>query len=381
MDFSFSDEQRMVRDTLRAFARDVLLPKYTHWDRTEQFPRAIWGQMGALGLFGLRAPLAYGGQETDCVTAGLAIEETARGDFNVCYGILNCALIGDILAKFASESVRERWLRPMIAGDTVLCVCLTEPQGGSDAAGIRTRAEKRGEGYVLSGEKSAITLLMVGDAALVFAKTDPAAGARGVSAFLVPLDAPGVTRHAYADMGARGIVRGSLFLDSVFVPAENLVGPENGGFSRVMQAFDYTRALIGLMCLGAAQVTLEETVTYLKERKAFGRPISSNQGASFPLAKWAARMEMARWLCYRTLWLRDQDLPHTGEAAMCKMEIPKLCADAIQDCLVLHGHAGYTKDFPVEQRLRDVIGQIIADGPPQIMKLIVARQLFGRDYV
>lgn len=371
----------MMQDSLRGFARDVLLPKYMHWDRTETFPRDIWRRMGGLGLFGLRAPAAYGGQDADCVTAGLAIEETARGDFNVCYGMLNAALIGDILAKWASEPVRAAWLAPMIAGEKVLCVCLTEPQGGSDAAAIRTSAERRGDSYVLNGEKSAVTLLMAGDAAVVFARTDRNAGAKGVSAFLVPLDAAGVSRQPYQDMGARSILRGSLFLDNVVVPAENLIGPENGGFSRVMQAFDYTRALIGLMCLGAARQTLDETVEYLKNRKAFGKPISTYQGASFPLATWAARMEMARWLCYRTLWLRDQGQPHTREAAMCKMEIPKMCADAIEECLVLHGHYGYTKDYPVEQRLRDVIGQIIADGAPQIMKMIVARDLFGRDFV
>ena len=381
MDFSLTDEQRMLQDSVRAFARDVLLPKYTHWDRNSEFPREIWPQMGALGLMGLRVPEAYGGQGADCVTAGIAMEEVARGDFNCCYGMLNCCFAGDILGKFASDSVKARWLPAMAAGEKVLCVCLTEPHCGSDAAAIRTRAVRRGDTYVLNGEKSAITLLMVGDAAIVFAKTDPAGGAKGVSAFLVPLDLPGITRHPYSDMGARGIVRGSLFLDNVTIPADSLIGPEGGGFSRVMQAFDYTRALIGLMCLGAAQITVEETITYLKGRTAFGQPLSKNQGVSFPLASWAAKMEMARWLCYRTLWLRDQDLPHTKEAAMCKMEVPVLSTAAVHECMILHGHYGYTKDYPVEQRLRDVVGQEIADGTPQIMKLIVARELFGREFV
>jgi cyclohexanecarboxyl-CoA dehydrogenase len=381
MDFSFSEEQRMVADSVRAFARAELAPKYTFWDRNDEFPRALWPKLGALGLFGLRAPVAYGGQEGDCVTAGLAIEEAAKGDFNVCYGILNSSLIGDILAKFASPDVKQQWLPPMTAGKKVLCVCLTEPHCGSDAAAIRTRAERRGDRYVLNGEKSAITLLMVGDAAVVFAKTDPSAGARGVSAFLVPLDAPGVTRYPYSDMGARGILRGSLFLEEVEIPADNLIGPENGGFSQVMQAFDYTRALIGLMCLGAAQTAIDETIAYVKQRKAFGRPLSTNQGVTFPVAEWSAKIEMARWLCYRTLWLRDQGLPHTREAAMCKMQAPDIAVGAIHECPILHGHYGYTKDFPIEQRLRDVIGQEIADGAPQIMKIIVARDLFGRDFV
>jgi cyclohexanecarboxyl-CoA dehydrogenase len=381
MDFAFSEEQTMVGDAVRAFAERELLPRYTYWDRNDEFPRPHWRQMGALGLFGLRVPVEHGGQGSECITAGLAIEEVGRGDFNCGYGLLNCSFAGDLLGKFASEGVKRAWLPRMAAGEMIPCVCLTEPHCGSDAAAIRTRAVRKGASYVLDGEKSSITLLMVGDAGIVFAKTDPAAGAKGVSAFLVPLDSPGVSRHAYSDMGARGILRGSLFLENVEVPADNLIGPEGGAFTRVMQAFDYTRALIGLMCLGAAQVTLEETVRYLKERQAFGRPISTNQGASFPIAEWAAKMEMARWLCYRTLWLRDRGLPHTKEAAMCKMQAPDIAVGAIHDCLILHGHYGYTKDLPVEQRLRDVIGQQIADGTPQIQKLVVARDIFGRDFV
>jgi len=381
MDFSFSDEQKLVQDSVSAFAKRDLLPKYAYWDRHDEFPREQWLKMGELGVLGLRVPVAYGGQDAECVTAGIAMEEVARGDFNCCYGMLNCCLIGDILSKFASEAIKQTWLPAMAAGEKVLCVCLTEPHCGSDAAAIRTRAVRKGGSYVLNGEKSAITLLMVGDAAVVFAKTDPSAGAKGVSAFFVPLDLPGITRSPYSDMGARGIVRGSLFLENVEIPAENLLGPEGGGFSRVMQAFDYTRALIGLMCLGAARATLDETVDYVKQRQSFGKPLSKNQGVTFPLAQWATKIEMARWFCYRTLWLRDQGQPHTVEAAMCKMEAPLIASAAVHECLILHGHYGYTKDFRVEQRLRDVIGQEIADGAPQIMKIIVARDLLGREFV
>ena len=381
MDFAFSEEQKIIAASLRDFATQELLPHYTHWDRTGQFPAEIWKKMGTMGLLGMRVPETYGGQDFDCVTAGLAIEETARGDFNVCYGILNSSFAGDLLSKHASEAVKATWLPPMVAGEKVICVCLTEPQGGSDAASIRTRAERQGDHYILNGEKSAITLLMAGHAGIVFAKTDPAAGARGVSAFLVPFDAPGITRHPYSDMGSKGIVRGSMFLNDVKVSAENLIGPENGAFSRVMQTFEYTRGLIGLMCIGAAQVTLEETITYTKNRIAFGQPITKNQGVSFPVAEWHARLTMARWHCFRTLWLRDQGLPHNCEAAICKGFVPELCVGAIQDCMVLHGHYGWTQDLPVEQRLRDVAGQIIADGTPQIQKLIIARELFGREFV
>jgi cyclohexanecarboxyl-CoA dehydrogenase len=381
MDFSLSEDQTLIVEAVRKFAALELLPRYTYWDRHGQFPAALWPKMGALGLFGLRVPTAYGGSDSSCVTAGLAIEEAARGDFNCCYGVLNCCFAGELLGSHGSDAVRQAWLPPMAAGDKVLCVCLTEPHCGSDAAALRTRAVRHDDRYVLNGEKSAITLLMAGHAGIVFAKTQPDQGARGVSAFLVPFDLPGISRHSYSDMGARGILRGSMFLQNVEIPATHLIGEEGGAFSRLMQTFDYTRALIGLMCLGAAQITLEETIRYLKDRKAFGRPVSTNQGVSFPVAEWAARIEMARWLCLRTLWLRDQGMPHTREAAMCKMQAPDIAVGAIHECLILHGHYGYTQDYPVEQRLRDVIGQQIADGTPQIQKLIVARALFGRDFV
>jgi cyclohexanecarboxyl-CoA dehydrogenase len=381
VDFSFDEAQATVIDVVRHFAEKELLPKYMYWDRHDEFPHDPWAKMADIGLFGMRIPASLGGQDYDCLTAGLAIEQTARGDFNCCYGILNTCFAGELLGSFAREPVKRAWLPHMAAGRAIPCVCLTEPHCGSDAAAIRTQATRVGNEYVLNGEKSAVTLLMNGHFAIVFAKTDATAGAGGISAFLIPLDSAGVERRVYSDMGARGIRRGSLFLTEVRVPAENLIGTEGGAFAEVMRAFDYTRALIGLMCIGAAQITLDETIEYLRGRRAFGKPISSNQGVSFPLAEWSAKLEMARWLCYRTLWLRDRGESHTREAAMCKMLAPEFAVGAIHECLILHGHYGYTKDYPVEQRLRDVIGQQIADGTPQIQKMIVARSIFGREFV
>lgn len=380
MDFSLTEAQLLLRDSLGEFARRELRPHYARWDRNREFPAQLWPRLGDMGVFGLRTPERHGGGDLSYLEAGMAIEQVARGDFNVCYGILNACFAGDILSRFASPDLCETWLRPMAAGKTVVSVLLTEPHCGSDAASIRTSAARHGDHYVVNGEKSAITLLMAAHAGILFAKTAPEKKAAGVSAFLLPLDTPGLSRSPYEDMGAKGIVRGSLFLDNVRLPAANMIGPENAGFTQVMQTFDYTRALIGLMCLGAAEQTLEETIGYVKQRQAFGQPISKNQGVSFPLAEARAKLEMLRWLCYRTLWLRDQGLPHTAEAAMCKAEGPTLCADIIRDCLVLHGHYGYTQDFPVEQRYRDVLGQIIADGAPQIMKMIIARHMLGRDF-
>ncbi len=380
MEFKLTDVQESMVATVRKFATKELLPKYRYWDENEQFPREQWQKMAELGLLGLRVSQEYGGQATDCVTAGLMAEEVARGDFSCGYGVLLTCLIGDILDRFATESVKRTWMGPMAEGEKILSIALTEPHCGSDAAALKAKAVRKGDKYILNGEKSSISLLLASDAAVVFARTS-AAGAKGISAFLVPMDLPGISRFPYDDMGEKAIVRGSLFMEDVEIPAENLIGNEDTGFIQVMQGFDYSRALIGLMCVGTAQQTLNETIDYVKERKAFGKPLSQNQGISFPIVEWISKIDIIRWLCYRTLWLRDNGLPHTKEAAMCKWLGPETAAAAIHNCLLLHGHYGYTTDFPVEQRLRDVIGLQIGDGTMQVQKMIIGRELFGREFV
>lgn len=381
MDFALSDEQALLQRIVGGFAREELLPHYREWDRTGAFPRALWRRMGELGLTGARAPRAYDGQELDAVTTGIAAEEVARGDFNLAYGVLMPALCGEILAGFGGERVKREWLAPMARGEAVLGLALSEPGAGSDAKMITTGAARDGDDYVISGEKSGISLLMAADALVLFAKTDPDAGARGVTAFLVPTALPGITRTPFDDMGSRAVQRGAIFLDAVRVPAEYRIGDEGQGFRSVMNGFDLSRFLIALMCLGAAEASLEATIAYVREREAFGRPIARFEGVSFPIAEHATLLEAARWLCLRGLWLRDQGLPHTKEAAMAKWWAPKAAVDCIHDCLLLHGQYGYTRDLPFEQRLRDVIGLEIGDGTAQISKIVVARELLGREYL
>ena len=200
---------------------------------------------------------------------------------------------------------------------------------------------------------------------------------RTVSAFVIPADTPGITRTRFDDFGSESVGRGSLFFDNVAVPAENRLGDEGGGFYQVMQGFDYSRALIGLQCCALAQASLDETWQWVQERETFGRPLAQYQGVTFPLAEGETLIHAARLLCYETLWLRDQGRPHTDKAAMCKWFAPKTAADVIHNCLLAHGHAGYSKDSPHQQRLRDVIGLEIGDGTAQISKLIIAREKIG----
>jgi cyclohexanecarboxyl-CoA dehydrogenase len=379
MDLAFSPEQEELVRILRQFARRELAPQSARWDRSAEFPAEAWRRMGELGLLGLRVPAAYGGQESDFVTFGIAMEEIGRGDFSCTYGIQLAGLAGEILGRSATEEIRTRWLPPTARGEAVVALALTEPGAGSDAANLACRAERDGDHYVLTGEKSGISLGMVAQAAIVFARTDPAGRARGVSAFLVPLDRPGVSRSPLRDMGTRAIARAVLAFDRVRVPVSHRLGEEGTGFYQVMQGFDYNRIGIALACLGVAQQSVEETIAYVKERKAFGHAIARFQGVSFPIAEAATHLEACRWLCYRALWLADHGRPHTKESAMTKWWGPRLAVDTIHQCLLLHGHYGYTDELPFEQRMRDVIGLEIGDGAAEVMKMVVARELMGRE--
>jgi cyclohexanecarboxyl-CoA dehydrogenase len=379
MDFAFSPEQEELIRTLRAFARKELQPRSAHWDKSGEFPWEVFRQMGELGLLGLRIPAAHGGQNSDYLTFGIAMEEIARGDFACTYGLQLAGLAGEILGRSGSNEVKTRWLPPTARGETVVALALTEPGVGSDAANLTCRAERDGDGYVISGEKSGISLGMIAQAAIVFARTDPEGRARGVTAFLVPLDLPGVSRSPLRDMGTRAIGRAVLAFDRVRVPPSHRLGEEGTGFYQVMQGFDYNRVGIALACLGVAQVSLEETMAYVKERMAFGRALATFEGVSFPIAEAATHVDACRWLCYRALWLADHGQRHTKESAMTKWWAPRLAVDTIHQCLLFHGHYGYTDELPFEQRMRDVIGLEIGDGAAEVMKMVVARELMGRE--
>jgi cyclohexanecarboxyl-CoA dehydrogenase len=381
VDFAFTPEQLELSRALRAFARKELAPRSQRWDKSAEFPWDVWRQLGELGLFGLRAPSAFGGQDADLVTTGIAIEEVARGDFACTYGVQLACLAGEIIGRNGTEEVRKRWLPPMVRGEAVLAIGLTEPSVGSDAANLVCRAVREGDEYVISGEKSGISLALAAHAIMLFATTNPEARARGVTAFLVPLDQAGVSRSGLRDLGTRAVGRAVLSFDHVRVPVSHRLGEEGSGFYQVMRGFDFNRVLIALACLGAAQVSLEETMAYVKERKAFGKAIVQFEGVSFPIAEAATLIDAARLLCYRALWLADRGERHTKESAMVKWWAPRLAVDTIHQCLLLHGHYGYTDELPFEQRLRDVIGLEIGDGTAEVMKLIVARELMGREHV
>ncbi|MFQ5612245.1 MAG: acyl-CoA dehydrogenase family protein [Anaerolineae bacterium] len=379
LDFSFSETQERLRQEVRAFALQELLPRYQEWDRTEQVPADLIRRMGQQGYLVTTVPASYGGPGTDRVTCGLIAEELARGDFNLA--ILAFGTLVDAFLAYGTERQRREWLPALARGDRILGIALTEPQGGSDAAHLKTTALRRGDEYIVTGEKASVSLLNASGWFLL-ARTNPdEPGARGISLFILPRDAPGVTLRPERSLGGRALPRGEMILKDVRLPVANRLGPENQGFGIIMEAFDYNRALIGLKCLGAAQQTLEETIAFGRERRAFGRPITAFEAVSFSIAEAATYIELGRWLCYRVLWLRDQGRPHRQEAAMAKWWLPKTCVDIIHRCLLIHGQLGYSDRHPLQQRLRDVMGWQIGDGTAEIQKLIIAREIIGRESV
>jgi cyclohexanecarboxyl-CoA dehydrogenase len=385
MSLEFSAEQRLLRQVVREYAEAELAPRYRERDRNSQFPRDAWRKLAGLGITGLAVSEECGGSAggggSSYVSIGIVAEELARCDHSASYFMLIVPIVGELLDRHGSEAVRKQWLAPFISGDALVGLGLTEPAGGSDAGSLRMRATATSDGYRITGEKSGVTMTMDLDAMIIFARTRREDQDTGITAFLVPMDAPGVARGRIEDMGARSIGRGIVAFDDVWISADNRIGAEGDGLRGVLKGFDCTRVILALMSIGAALKSVEETIDYARTRTSFGRPIGANQGVQFPIAEHYSKLDMARLYCYHTLALRDAGHPHTREAAACKWLGPELAAAAIHDCMILHGHYGWTTELPLELRLRDVIGTEIADGTPQIAKAVVARELIGRDIV
>jgi cyclohexanecarboxyl-CoA dehydrogenase len=376
--FEFTDEQAAFQRTLADFSRKVLLPGYRDRAASTEFPFDILRQLGELGVLGIGLPEKYGGTgEEDPVMLGLATETLAYGDVNLASAPVQVGLIGSQLMH-GTEEVQQRYLPAMIEGRENVAIALTEPGSGSDAGALTTLARPVEGGWTLSGEKTAISWAMHASAALVYARDPGTTRAAGVSCYLVPLDADRVTVHHMPGMGCLPLGWGSIHLDDVFVPTSHLIGEPGRGFRAVMSHFDFSRAALGLMCLGAAQVSLDEAATYATQRHAFGQPIGDYQGVSVPLAEHATYLEAARWLCYRALWLREQGAPHTSLASMSKWWPPTVAKDAIEAAMRIHGNLGYSTEFPLQQRFRDVMAYLVADGTAEIQKRVIAKEILAR---
>lgn len=378
MDFTLDTTQQRLSDDALAFAEQIA-PDTRQREADRRIDPELRRELGSRGFIAPELPEELGGRSERALTSGLIIEQISRADINVSYVQVVGSLVGQILARNARSSIAQYWVPRIASGEDIVAIGLSEPEGGSDAGNPGMTARRENDGWVLNGTKSMSFALHAG-ATVVFARTEEGRRGRGISAFLVELDRDGVTRTGANDMGTVSVGRGFVEFTDVWVPEDNLLGGEGKGFTEVMQGFDFSRALIGLQVIGAAQVTMDETWEYTSQRQAFDQPISKFQGVSFPLAEQDTYLSAARVLCQKTLWLKDAGLPHTKEAAMCKWWAPKVAYEAINQCLLSHGQFGYLRDRPIEQRLRDVLGLQIGDGTAQIMKLIIARQNLGREF-
>ncbi len=376
-----TEELEFLAETAEKFAQKYIAPGFLERDQSRIFDRNLVKKMGEMGFIAPELPEQYGGQSMGRLAAGIIHEAIAKADLSFSYINLLASLNGQILAEHGQPEVVEPWLKKLTAGEAIFSIALTEPRGGSDAANLRLKIERDGDEYVINGEKTSISAADQADASVVFGRTGANEdGAHGVTALLVPMNLPGISTTRFDCHGQRAIGRGSIFFDNVRVPVNHRLGDENKGFVQVMQGFDFSRALIGLQVLAVARMSLDEAWEYAAQREAFGQPLTAFQGVSHPLAEYETQVEAARLLCLQTLWLKDNHLPHTSEAGMCKWWGPKLAYDVIHQCLLTFGHAGYDRGV-MEQRMRDVLGFQIGDGTAQIMKIIIARHKAGRKAV
>jgi cyclohexanecarboxyl-CoA dehydrogenase len=378
MNFNMTEDQITIRDSVRKFAEAELAPLYQHWDRSGEFlPQSFMDKLVNMGLLRLRLPEKYGGQGYSFVDCGIVCEEIGRADHQIRYIISNAIHLGE-MAPSMHPDLQEEWI-PRIAGGEIMSLAFTEPGGGADAGNIRTKATRDGDYWVLNGEKTSVTFTGVSKVVFVSARTG-GPGPRGLSFFLVPTDLPGVKTSNFERMGQRLDRGGSFFFDDVRVPARNMIGKENEGFIWAMTIIGYNRNFVPLACIGAAQKSLDETVAYAKQRQVMGKSMSKWQGVANELATEATKLEAARMLCYRALSLKDQGLRHDAESSMAKWWGVKVANEAIYTCMRLHGHYGWAKDLPFEQRMRDCLGMESADGPREVHLGIIARDLLGREF-
>ena len=379
-EFGFTEAQEMFRTMARDFTKKELMPGAKERMKCNRLPDDLIEKLANAGFLGLRTPEKYGGQMSDIVTGGIACEETAKSDLAPSFVTINSILAGEILA-LSSEELQAEWLPLCARGEKMLCLSITEPDAGSDAVAIKTRAVRDGDDYILNGEKTSVTVGMQADVAAMWVKTNPAAGARGVTAFLVPLDLPGIERLPFADMGFQSVERASIALDNVRIPARYRIGEEDKGFYGIMGVFDWLRIILCLQPMALGEQSVYEAIDYARQRTAFGKPIAKYDAVSFRLVDSLAKIEAARLLCYKALWLKDQGMRATKETAMAKSICPVIGIEACNNAMLTLGHVGYSSDYPVEQRLRDAYGFQFADGTADIQRTILVRELIGKEYV
>lgn len=372
-----TDEQEMVRQTVHNFAQEKLAPHAAQWDREAAFPRAAVEAMGDLGLMGMLVPEEWGGSGSDHVSYALALEEIAAGD-GACSTIMSVhnSVACMPIMRFGSERQKELFLKPLATGQKLGAFALTEPQAGSDAGAINTRAELRGNQYVLNGTKQFITSGREADLCITFAVTDPDAGRKGISAFIVPTDTAGYTVSSVEHkLGQRCSDTCQITFDDMALPPDMMLGEPGDGYRIALANLEGGRVGIAAQSVGMARAALDAALAYAKERETFGKPIIEHQAVSFRLADMATKLEAARQLVLYAARLRDAGKPCLKEASMAKLFASEIAETVCSDAIQIHGGYGYLNDFPVERFYRDVRVCQIYEGTSDVQKLVIGRAL------
>ncbi|MFI8263338.1 acyl-CoA dehydrogenase family protein [Streptomyces sp. NPDC085665] len=379
MNLELSEEQEAVRRLAREFTEREIVPYAAEWDRAESVDRAIVKKLGDLGFLGLTVPEEYGGSGGDHLAYVLVTEELGRGDSAV-RGIVSVSLglVAKTLAAWGTEEQKRAWLPRLCSGEALGCFGLTEPGTGSDAGSLTTRAVREGDTYVISGSKMFITNGTWADVVLLFARTGDEPGHRGISAFLVPADTPGLTRReVHGKLGLRGQATAELALDGVRVPASSMLGPEGKGFSVAMSALAKGRMSVAAGCVGIAQAALDAAVSYAAQREQFGKPIAHHQLVQELIAEISVDVDAARLLTWRVADLIDRGQPFATESSTAKLFASEAAVRAAGNALQVHGGYGYIDEYPAGKLLRDARVMTLYEGTSQIQKLLIGRARTG----
>jgi len=379
MDFRPTDHHRVLRRSIREFAEREIRPHVMEWDEAQHFPEELVPGLAALGLFGIQVPEAYGGAGMSALDYCVCIEELARVDPSVALSVAaHNGLCTAHLVMFGSEEQKQRFVPALAQGERIGAWGLTEPLAGSDAGGTRTRAERRGGGWVLNGSKTFTTHGRVGHVLVAMAVTDPKAGRRGISAFVVERGTPGMRPGRKENkLGMRASDTSEVVFEDCCIGGDQLVGREGEGFVNALQVLDAGRIGIAALAVGLAQGAHEAAVAYAKQRHQFGQPIASFQAIQWKLADDATAIEAARLLTYRAAALKDQGLRTTRESSMAKLFASEMAVRVAENGVQIHGGYGFVKDYPAEKYFRDVKLTTIGEGTSEIQRLLIAREIIG----
>jgi alkylation response protein AidB-like acyl-CoA dehydrogenase len=379
VDFGLSEEQQLLKKTVREFAEGELAPHCLEWDEKQEFPREVFTKLGALGLMGVVWPPEYGGAGMSTLDYALVMEELSRVDAGVALSVAahNSLCSGHIFLA-GTEEQKKKYLVPLARGDKVGCWGLTESSAGSDAGGAKTTAVRAGDGWVLNGSKTFITNGRVADVAVVMAVTDPSKGKKGISAFIVERGTKGFRSGKKENkLGVRSSDTSELVFEECRLPASSLLGREGFGFIDTLRILDRGRIGISAFSVGIAQASLEASIRYAKERRQFGHPIAEFQAIQFKIADMAAKVDAARLLTWRAASLRDAGREHTVESSIAKLFAGEAAVEAAMEAVQIHGGYGYVKEYPVERYLRDSKLGTIGEGTSEVQRLVIARGLLG----